>query len=188
MRDLKFCLRSLSKSPGHFVGGPTRWWRCVMNDLRYALRMLLKSPGFSLIAIATLALGVGLNTAIFSLINDLFLRGLPFKEPAACRPHVFQRQRAQIYLELADFGRRVFNITGRARRFSMASARENNIRLHVDRPGRSGPAFRRQGHVELFRCPRGAVRFVAATFLPEEEEGCRCRDGDGKFLAEAHGR
>src|SRR5690242_18935258 len=52
-----------------------------MNDLRYAFRMLLKSPGFSLIAIATLALGIGLNTAIFSLINDLFLRGLSFKEP-----------------------------------------------------------------------------------------------------------
>jgi len=52
-----------------------------MNDLRYALRMLLKSPGFSFIAIATLALGIGLNTSIFSLINDLFLRDLPFKEP-----------------------------------------------------------------------------------------------------------
>src|SRR5690242_16012260 len=43
--------------------------------------MLLKSPGFSIIAIATLALGIGLNTAIFSLINDLFLKGLPFQEP-----------------------------------------------------------------------------------------------------------
>ncbi len=53
-----------------------------MNNLRFALRQLLKSPGFSLLAIITLALGIGLNAAIFSLINDLFLRGLPFKEPA----------------------------------------------------------------------------------------------------------
>ncbi|HEY2799090.1 MAG TPA: ABC transporter permease [Chthoniobacterales bacterium] len=54
----------------------------MLTDLRFALRQLLKSPGFSLLAIITLALGIGLNTAIFSLINDLFLRGLPFKEPA----------------------------------------------------------------------------------------------------------
>src|SRR5215213_7337254 len=52
-----------------------------MNDLRFALRQLLKSPGFTLLAILTLALGIGVNTAIFSLVNDLFLRGLPFKEP-----------------------------------------------------------------------------------------------------------
>ena len=52
-----------------------------MSDLRYAFRMLLKSPGFSIVAIATLALGIGLNTAIVSLINDLFLRPLSFKEP-----------------------------------------------------------------------------------------------------------
>ncbi len=54
----------------------------MITDLRFALRQLLKSPGFSLLAIITLALGIGLNAAIFSLINDLFLRGLPFKEPA----------------------------------------------------------------------------------------------------------
>src|SRR6266545_2098229 len=53
-----------------------------MNDLRFALRQLRKSPAFTAIAVITLALGIGLNTTIFSLINDLFLRGLPFKEPS----------------------------------------------------------------------------------------------------------
>src|SRR6184192_991486 len=53
-----------------------------MNDLKFAFRQLCKSPGFTLVAVLTLALGIGLNTAIFSLINDLFLRGLPFKEPS----------------------------------------------------------------------------------------------------------
>jgi putative ABC transport system permease protein len=51
-----------------------------MTDVRFAIRQLLKSPGFTLLAVLTLAIGIGLNTAIFSLVNDLFLRGLPFKE------------------------------------------------------------------------------------------------------------
>ncbi|MEY2543721.1 MAG: hypothetical protein QOE81_1182 [Verrucomicrobiota bacterium] len=53
-----------------------------MNDIRFAFRKLRQSPAFTFIAVLTLALGIGLNTSIFSLINDLFLRGLPFKEPA----------------------------------------------------------------------------------------------------------
>jgi predicted permease len=53
----------------------------MMTDLRFALRQLIKSPGFTFLAVITLTLGIGLNTAIFSLINDLFLRGLPFQEP-----------------------------------------------------------------------------------------------------------
>jgi predicted permease len=52
-----------------------------MTDLRFAIRQLLKSPAFTLLAVITLALGIGMNTAIFSLIHDLFLRGLPFSEP-----------------------------------------------------------------------------------------------------------
>src|SRR5947199_7220996 len=53
-----------------------------MNDLSFAFRKLRESPAFTVIAVITLALGIGLNTAIFSLINDLFLKGLPFQDPA----------------------------------------------------------------------------------------------------------
>src|SRR5438094_5204071 len=71
-----------------------------MNHLLYSSRILLKSPGFSCIAIATLALGIGLNTSIFSLINDLFLRDLPFKEPGRV-VHMYSNAKERKLLELA---------------------------------------------------------------------------------------
>src|SRR5207237_3785091 len=139
----------------------------MMTELRFAFRQLFKSPGFTFLAVLTLALGIGLNTAIFSLINDLFLRGLPFREPARVL-HVFshfKEQRVDFPISTPRFmhfrdGQTIFD----------GFAGENGIAATVT-------GLRDPFQVPIFKTTSnrfdvlGLRAIRGRTFLPQEEEG-----------------
>ncbi|PYK68210.1 MAG: hypothetical protein DME45_08580, partial [Verrucomicrobia bacterium] len=138
-----------------------------MTDLRFACRQLLKSPGFTLLAVLTLAVGIGLNTAIFTLVNDLFLRRLPFQEPARL-VHMFANRKESNLTEIAISVPRFKHYRDGQTIFSSFAA-DNGTPFTLT--GVGDPVLVNGGRVTSNYFDTLGVRPIRGrTFLPNEEE------------------
>src|ERR671929_1402134 len=139
----------------------------LWQDLRYGLRMLLKNPGFTMVAVVALALGIGANSAIFSVVNSLLLRPLPFAQPdrlvqvwetsaklgrnniPASFPNFADwRDRSHVFEQTVAYSDWTFNLTG--------TAEPERIRSAIVSPA--------------FFTTLGVKPIMGRTFLPDEDQ------------------
>jgi putative ABC transport system permease protein len=149
------------------------------QDLRYGFRMLMKRPGFTAVAVVALALGIGANTAIFSVVNAVLLRPLPYAEPErlvmvwgsapqlgfdvlppTAAESVEWRERSRVFEEVAALRSQTWNMTGAAGPEQIEGARVSE---------------------SLFTA-LGVKPLLGRTFLPEED-----RAGGARVVVMGHG-
>src|SRR5437764_8378481 len=138
-----------------------------MNDLRFALRQLRKSPAFTAIAVVTLALGIGLNTTIFSLINYLFRKGRAFQEPESIL-HILTKGKDRT--DEFQMSAPRFMLYRDAQTIFSGFAAENQQAATVTGLGDplSMPIFKATAN---WFDVLGVRPIMGRTFLPQEEEG-----------------
>src|SRR6059036_1722509 len=139
-----------------------------MTDVKFALRQLRKSPAFTCIAVFTLAVGIGLNTTIFSLINDLFLRGLPFKEPSRV-VHLYGGDKSRDLVDIGVSAPRFMHYREGQTLFD-ALAAENIFAFTLTGLGDPVQIFGGRLTSNYFDV-LGVRPIRGRNFLPEEEEG-----------------
>ena len=131
----------------------------LLKDIRYAARMLLQKPGFTVIAVIALALGIGANTAIFSVVNGVLLRPLPYRNPdrlvhvhrmqapiergPISRPDFFEWQdKQEVFSDIGAYHFQVLNLTGKDQAERLVGARvTGNFFSLFDVPPASGRFF-----------------------------------------------
>jgi predicted permease len=137
----------------------------LVQDIRYAARKLFRSPGFTLIAVATLALGIGSTTAVFSIVDGVLLKPLPFDEPEGLvRIASSTRERAYTAMSVPDFVDYRAQSTGFV---GMAAVSNNNMNLTGSgaQPQRLNAAQVGASFFDLLRVRAERGR----TFLPGED-------------------
>jgi putative ABC transport system permease protein len=138
----------------------------LIHDVKYGWRMLLKSPGFAAVAIVTMALGIGANTAIFSVVNAVLLNPLPF--PSAERLVALGQTQANDRETLSQFSFRNFaDLREQTKTFQRLAAYYNTRETLTGQ----GEAVRLRGVVataDLFPL-LGTAPALGRTFLPEED-------------------
>jgi putative ABC transport system permease protein len=153
--------------------------RTLTQDLKFGLRMLAKNPGFTAVAVLTLALGIGANTAIFSMVNGVLLRPLPYKNPGRLVQLWATNTKwkaFQMILSPADF----FDLVDENRVFEEAAIYR---RAYMNLAGGGGPerVWSARTSTNLFRL-LGVGASLGRGFLPEEG-----RPGKGQVAILSHG-
>ena len=120
----------------------------LIQDLRYGIRTLLKRPGFSLIAIATLAIGIGASTTIFTVVNAALLRGLPYKQPDRLY-HLWERPPRQ------DFSKREMSYP------DYLDYQQNNVFEGIAAYTGGGAILSGMGEPESIPAPRVTANFFS---------------------------
>jgi putative ABC transport system permease protein len=155
----------------------------LIQDLRYGARMLMKSPGFTFVAMLTLALGIGANTAIFSVVNGVLLRALPYYEPERLVMVWGHRPILQAQIGLEDFPVAVADFVdwrNQNQVFEQMAAMWTP-RMNLTGGGEPESVVGLRASASLF--PLLGARFaVGRAFLPEED-----RAGADRVVVISHG-
>jgi putative ABC transport system permease protein len=152
---------------GMVTTAPREHWQILTSDCGYALRMMRKNPGFTAVAVLTLALGIGANTAIFSVVHSVLLRSLPYPQGQQL---IFIRQQ-ETKLGIEDFGFSVKEIADyRAQNRTLSGLVEYHA-MSFTLFGHGDPERVRTGVVsanyfDLF----GVQPLLGRTFLPDDEK------------------
>jgi putative ABC transport system permease protein len=139
----------------------------LLQDLRLGARMLLKYPGFTLIAVFTLALGIGANTAIFSVVNTALLRPLPFRDPHRLVV-AFKWDRSKGFLENSTSAADFVEWRDQNQVFDKIAAfvSTSNLLAGVDEPEPISSAYVSANLFDLL----GVQPMLGRGFLPDEEK------------------
>jgi len=137
----------------------------LLQDTRYGLRLLRKSPGFAAVAVTTLALGIGANTAIFSVVNAVMIRPLPYRDPSrlVSITEIWHKEQDRAFVPSPDYT----NWSAQARSFTEIAAYDGGFEANLTGAGEPQriPVV---GVTANFFHLLGIASFHGRTFLPQE--------------------